>query len=203
LFLALAKGRLGDLKWIAKSIIKYVPGVGWGLLFLDTIFVDRNWTSDQERVHKTFAKLTNNDVPTWLVSFPEGTRLTADKREKSQQYAKDKGLPKLDHVLLPRTKGFVASVQGLRDHVRAIYDITLGYAEGVPNLWQFIEGYTRVAHLHVRRYPVEELPTDHQGLSSWIMDRFVEKDALLDEFYRTGHFPGPERTEPANANKDA
>ncbi|MCD6496817.1 MAG: acyltransferase [Deltaproteobacteria bacterium] len=198
-FLALAKGRLGDLKWMAKNIIKYVPGVGWGLLFLDTVFLDRDWASDEEHIRATFANLTQNDVPTWLISFPEGTRITPKKLEKSQQYAKSKKLPELKHLLLPRTKGFVASMVGLREHVRAVYDFTLGYEAGVPTLWQFIEGFTRVAHLHVRRYPIEELPTDHESLSSWIMDRYVEKDALLDEFYRTGHFPGPERTLPAGA----
>ena len=47
---AYAKRRLGDMKFFAKDIIKYVPGFGWGLLFLDCLFVKRNWTSDKEKI---------------------------------------------------------------------------------------------------------------------------------------------------------
>ena len=37
--LAQAKERLGDLKWFVKDIVKYVvPGVGWGMLFLDCLY---------------------------------------------------------------------------------------------------------------------------------------------------------------------
>ena len=51
---AYRKGRLGDMKWMVKDIIKYVPGVGWGMLFLDCIFVKRDWTTDKESIRKTF-----------------------------------------------------------------------------------------------------------------------------------------------------
>src|SRR3990167_5268081 len=33
--------RLGHLKWFAKEALKYVPGPGWGMRFLDCIFVKR------------------------------------------------------------------------------------------------------------------------------------------------------------------
>ena len=35
--------RIGDLKWFVKDIIKYVPGIGWGMIFLDCIFLKRDW----------------------------------------------------------------------------------------------------------------------------------------------------------------
>jgi len=46
--------------------------------------------------------------------FCEGTRFTASKHAASMQVAKQKGLPLLKHHLLPRTKGFVHSVHGLK-----------------------------------------------------------------------------------------
>ncbi len=185
---ARTKDRLGDLKWFAKEIIKYVPGVGWGMWFLDCPFLKRNWNDDRRSILETFARLRDDRVPMWLVTFPEGTRLTASKIEKSRRYATEHGLHALDHVQLPRTKGFVASIVGLRGHITAVYDITIGYERGVPTLWQFIQGYARRAHLHVQRYPIETLPQDDDGLATWLTDRFVEKDRLLNEFYRTGHF---------------
>lgn len=183
------KERLGDMKWIVKDPIKYVPGVGWGMLFLDCVFVKRDWTRDRESVRRTFAKLRDHQIPVWLISFSEGTRITPAKLAKSQAYAREHGLPEPRHTLLPRTKGFVATVEGLRDHVTAVYDLTLGYERGVPTLTQFVKGYVPRAHLHARRYPVETLPTDEEGLGEWIRARFREKDDLLDHFYAQDAFP--------------
>ena len=40
---ALRKHRLGDLKFFVKQAIKWVPGVGWGMQFIDCPFIKRNW----------------------------------------------------------------------------------------------------------------------------------------------------------------
>ena len=77
--LAHAKSRLGDMKWFVKDVIKYMPGVGWGMKFLDCLFIDRDWTADQDRIHKVFAKLLKHDVPAWVIIFAEGTRITPKK----------------------------------------------------------------------------------------------------------------------------
>ncbi len=189
MFPAREKQRLGDMKWMLKDVIKYVPGIGWGMLFLDNLFVRRDWTRDQASIERTFARLVEGGVPVWLMMFPEGTRLTAEKLESSQAWAREHDLQPPEHVLLPRTKGFAAAVQGLRDHVGAVYDFTIGYPDGVPTLWQYAVGYVREAHLHVRRYPIHSLPEDADEIAAWIRSRFQEKDRLLADFYRTGRFP--------------
>lgn len=186
---AKTKGRIGDLKFFVKDILKWVPGVGWGMLFLDCLFVKRNWSSDSEHILQTFSNLVDNKVPVWLVSFVEGTRARLHKIEASREFALGRGLEPLEHVLLPRTKGFAATVQGLREHVSAVYDLTIGYEEGVPTLWQYIKGSAQRIHLHVRRFPVEELPTLEEDLRQWLLDRWSEKDQLLDSFYAQGTFP--------------
>jgi 1-acyl-sn-glycerol-3-phosphate acyltransferase len=186
---ARSKDRLGDLKWFVKKPIKYVPGIGWGMVFLDCLFVERRWTADRASIEATFARILEDRVPMWLISFVEGTRVTSEKIEESKSYAEAKGFEPLRHVLVPRTKGFVASVQGLRGHVEAIYDVTIGYEQGVPTLWQYIKGYAPRAHLHVRRYPLDDLPDGEDDLSAWLLDRFREKDALLEHFYEHGAFP--------------
>jgi 1-acyl-sn-glycerol-3-phosphate acyltransferase len=183
------KDRLGDLKWMVKDVIKYVPGIGWGLAFIDSLFVKRDWAADQASIERTFAHLVENNVPMWLVSFPEGTRITPEKLAQSRAYAARAGLPAPEHVLIPRTKGFTASVAGLRHHAAAVYDVTIGYEEGVPTLWQYVKGFARRAHLHVRRHPMATLPTDEAALTAWLLERFREKDALLAHFYRHGAFP--------------
>ncbi len=187
--LARSKRRLGDLKFFVKKALKWVPGIGWGMQFINCPFIDRDWTADRERIARTFGTLTRERIPLWLVSFVEGTRVTPEKIAASQAYARERGLATLEHVLLPRTKGFVASVQGLGRHVAAVYDVTIGYVEGVPTLWQFVKGRVQEVHVHVRRFPIDELPRLEAELASWLHDRFEEKDGLLAHFYSHGAFP--------------
>lgn len=185
---AWTKSRLGDLKWFVKDPIKYVPGVGWGMLFLDCLFLKRNWDSDEGKIRRTFAKFRNQHIPIWLISFSEGTRLKPGKLAKSQEYARAQGLPVPQHTLVPRTKGFVASVIGLRDYATAVYDVTIAYEGGVPSLWQYTCGWSRRIHMHVRRYEIRRLPNSDKELSAWLRQRFVEKDALLEGFFEKGRF---------------
>ena len=187
-FLRRLRQRLGDLKWFVKHAIKYVPGIGWGMVFLDCLFVRRSWSDDRASIEATFSRIVDDKVAIWLVSFVEGTRLRSHKLAAAQQFALARDLPQPAHVLIPRTKGFAATVTGLRGHVDAIYDVTVGYVDGVPTLWQYTKGYVRVAHLHVRRFPMDEVPAQQQALSDWLVVRFREKDALLEDFYQQGHF---------------
>jgi lysocardiolipin and lysophospholipid acyltransferase len=189
---ARSKGRLGDLKWFVKRALGRVPGVGWGMKFINCPFVDRDWSADRDTIRRTFSKIVGERIPLWLINFSEGTRVTLAKIARSQEYARSVGARPLDHVLFPRTKGFVASVEGLRHHIDTVYDLTIGYVDGVPTLWQYVRGQVREAHLHVRRFAVEELPEHAEDLSRWLVERFEEKDRLLAHFYEYGVFPeGP------------
>ena len=38
-----------------------------------------------------------------------------------------------------------------------------------------------MVHLHVKRFSVSSLPESDEGLKDWLMERFVEKDAWLQE----------------------
>ncbi len=184
------KGRLGDLKWYVKDVLKYVPGIGWGMLFLDCLFIKRAWTADKSKIRQTFHRIVSDRVAVWIVSFAEGTRFTTAKADRSRAYAEGNDLPILQHVLLPRTKGFVATLEGLGEHADAILDCTIGYHAGVPTLWQWTKGYVPRVSLHVRRFAVRDLPADDAGRAAWLMDRYVEKDQLLAGFEETGRFPG-------------
>lgn len=186
--LAKSKGRLGDLKFFVKHALKWTPGLGWGLQFLNCPFLRRDWAADRQKIEATFATLVHERISMWLVSFVEGTRATEAKIRASAEWAIGRGLAGTEHVLLPRTKGFVASIEGLGEHLHAVYDVTIGYVDGVPTLWQYITGRVKEIHVHVRRFPVDELPKLESELKQWLIDRFYEKDALLERYYRTGSF---------------
>ncbi|KAK7791365.1 hypothetical protein R5R35_010885 [Gryllus longicercus] len=33
------------------------------------------------------------------------------------------------------------------------------------------------------------VPRDHEEMTKWLYDRFIEKERMLDAYYKTGHFP--------------
>ncbi len=187
--LAIRKKRLGDMKWFVKDIIKYMPGVGWGMLFLDCLFVKRDWARDAAGIKKVFAGFNRDKVPFWLMSFCEGTRITPKKLARAQEFAKGRGMYIPQHVLIPRTKGFTASVEGLRERLDAVYDVTIGYGGAPVTLWQLSKGCLKSAHLHVRRFETSVLPIAEADLAKWLLQRFEEKDRLMGYFYQKGCFP--------------
>lgn len=186
---AMKKRRVGNLKWIVKYALKYVPGLGWGLQFLDSLFLRRDWSSDHTQIEEAFSKFQNEKIPMWLVSFPEGTRISEEKLERSQQYSRKQHDFPLENVLIPRTKGFVASVTALKGHIEAVYDVTIVYPSGIPSLWEWMAGWTAEYHVHVKRFPVKSMPEGEVLLSTWLIERFREKDLLIKHFYKTGNFP--------------
>lgn len=178
--------RLGDLKWFVKDSLKYAPGFGWGMTFLDCLFVKRDWTADRAHIDQVFRRVVSGRVPLWLISFSEGTRLSTEKLAAARRYAAEHALALPRHVLLPRARGFVAAVAGLQGHMSAVYDVTIGYVDGLPSLWQWAKGEMREVHLHVRRHAVEELPAAPEALAAWLHQRFEEKDDRLERFYAAG-----------------
>ena len=184
--LARSKNRLGDLKFFVKYALKWVPGVGWGMQFLGCPFLRRDWTADRELIDRTFNTIVEEGISVWLVSFVEGTRSTPAKIQASAQWAVEHGMDPLRHLLTPRSKGFVATVGALRDHLDAAYDVTIAYDGGVPTLWQFIVGCVDRIHLHVRRFPVATLPSSDTELRDWLLERWRIKDERLDAFYAGG-----------------
>jgi 1-acyl-sn-glycerol-3-phosphate acyltransferase len=201
MMLARAHRRLGDLKFFVKHALKWVPGVGWGMQFLSCPFLRRDWTADRERIRRTFDSLVRERIPVWLVSFAEGTRGTPAKMRASAEWALEQGLEATSHVQIPRTKGFAATIEGLGDHLHAVYDVTIGYVDGVPTLWQYITGSVKSIHVHVRRFPIETLPQLEDELRDWLISRYREKDSLLEHYYSHGVFPAEGAAEGARGSR--
>ncbi|KAF5888276.1 acyl-CoA:lysophosphatidylglycerol acyltransferase 1, partial [Clarias magur] len=69
-----------------------------------------------------------------------------------------------------------------------VVDVTVAYPEAQPmDIQTWIFGYRSptVTHVHYRIYPVREVPVETEALTSWLYQRFVEKEELLDHFYQT------------------
>lgn len=176
-------GYMQHTKWFVKYNLRYSPGVGWGMNFLDYIFVKRNWAADRERVLATFSNIRKSPFPFWIVSFLEGTRATASKIKRSQTFAKKNNLPVLEHVMLPRAKGFTATMEGIEGRIAAIYDFTIAYEEiPAPNLLKVFFGKVKRIHIHVKRFDAGDVPTSEEARSQWVLSRFLEKEERLKKF---------------------
>jgi 1-acyl-sn-glycerol-3-phosphate acyltransferase len=195
LSLAWRCGRLGDMKWFVKNALKFVPGIGIGMLFLDCIFVKRNWAQDSTQIDSLFKKYKLFQIPVFLVTFLEGTRSTPAKIKSAQSFAKQRGLYEPQKTLVPRTKGFVATIQGLGDHLDAVYDVTIGYPQDPPP--RLSDGFNaRLGYydIHLTRYPIASLPSTEVELNDWVLKRFEEKDQRMVAYARDQKFSGSSHT---------
>ena len=128
-----------------------------------------------------------------LVSFSEATRFTRKKYDESERWCKMNNRPQPMHLLYPRTKGFVTTVQRLRNtpHIRAVYDLTIAYQRHdqffvAPTWWDSVSlsGLSRKHgykfYVHVRRFPMEDLPARDDELAKWLEKVWVEKGEWLE-----------------------
>jgi 1-acyl-sn-glycerol-3-phosphate acyltransferase len=181
--LACRYSRAGDLKWFVKDNFRYVPGLGWGMLLLDNFFVKRNWSADRTSIEKTFAKLKKDKAGVWVVLFAEGTRLRPKALARSQRIARSRGHTVCEHVMLPHSRGFAATLDGLDGHLDAVYDVTISYPGGLPSMGQYLLGSAKQAKMHVRRFAVGDIPKDRFEREEWLRARFIEKEGILKQFF--------------------
>ncbi|KAK0582564.1 hypothetical protein LWI29_027115 [Acer saccharum] len=190
--LALRKGCVGYIRYILKSSLMKLPVFGWGFHILEFISVERRWEVDESNMHKMLSTFKDPRDPLWLALFPEGTDFTEQKCIRSQKYAAENDLPILKNVLLPKTKGFCVCLEDLRESLDAVYDVTIGYKHRCPTFLDNAFGVDpSEVHIHVRRIPIDDIPTSDEEVAAWLMNTFRFKDHLLSDFYSQGHFPHP------------
>ncbi|THV77626.1 hypothetical protein D6C84_04850 [Aureobasidium pullulans] len=188
--MAIRSGMLGRCRWFAKKALKWVPVLGWGLLVMGMPLVSRRWAEDKEEMERLFSGIKEGRWPVWLVSFSEGTRYRPKKHAEAVRWCASHGKSIPQHTLHPRTKGFVATVQQLRKtpHVKAVYDITIAYAEddkfmAAPSFFKTIFqpdlAQTYRMYAHVRRFELNSLPHTDAELAQWLEAKWVEKGERL------------------------
>lgn len=164
-----------------------------------------DYISDRESMFqllRSFADRNGAAAPVHLLLFPEGWSLYKGEDRKavlarSNEFAKREGRPQLKHLLLPRTTGFNASLDSLRESSPVVYDVTIarrGYGGSLPpkfelsilSLWYLLRRkYPEEVHVRIKRYSMEEVLSD----SSWLDKKWAEKDRLLHHFSRHQSFP--------------
>ncbi|KAJ2174090.1 hypothetical protein EV181_007254, partial [Coemansia sp. RSA 532] len=168
----------GYMKIILKAELKNVPVFGWGMQFLDFIFLKRKWADDKQTFTDHMQRIVEHDDPAWLLIFPEGTVICKKRTAISNKYADKMGVRHPEHTLLPRVSGSRVCLSQLRPRIKYLYDLTIGY-EGLKsgdipeNEYGLVSMYgkcvyPREIHIHVKKYPVAEIPDDEEGFSAWM-----------------------------------
>lgn len=156
---------------------------------------------DSQELKRVFHNITRLRLPIWLISFSEGTRLTPGKRAESAAWCAAHARPLPQHLLYPRTKGFLATIRAIRaaPHVKAVYDVTIAYEKqlrprgdgplvgrwlAAPAFWETLSLPGLAARyrfeVHVRRWPMEDLPREDDELAKWMETRWLEKGEWLE-----------------------
>lgn len=183
---------LGACKAYCKKALQYFPLLGWCLYFSETIFLNRSYEQDKKIIQKQVKNVFDYPDPVILSCFAEGTRFTDAKLADSVKFAKERGMPILQHHLIPRTKGFTTSLPSMRGGCKSVYDMTLVFRKGGtandPTVSNVIKGKPSEACVIIRRIPLDKVPVDEKEAAQWLQDLYVEKDKIADSFHKTGSF---------------
>ncbi|KAF2841588.1 acyltransferase-domain-containing protein [Patellaria atrata CBS 101060] len=211
----------GHLYIILKESLKWIPVLGPGMQFFSFVFLSRKWESDKPRFQHRLQKLngrhkgplsgTQSLDPMWLLIFPEGTNMSTNARASSQKWAEKSGQSDLIHTLLPRSTGLHFCLNELRDTVDWVYDCTVAYEGVEPGQYGqdiftirtvYFQGQPpKSVNMHWRRFAVSSIPLDDaKTFEKWLRARWEEKDALIEQYCRTGRFPADKGPEALSVN---
>uniref|UniRef100_A0A914Z918 Phospholipid/glycerol acyltransferase domain-containing protein n=1 Tax=Panagrolaimus superbus TaxID=310955 RepID=A0A914Z918_9BILA len=201
----------GKYMWVIFNIWKSTPlGVMWsahGNFFINGGASKRAGVLQQFRDHliNNFWKFDYG----WVVMYPEGSRLFLIKNSE-KQFAEKNGIEPFKHCAHPRIgaahsvlsvcgpseKSSTKARVGNNPPMEYIIDCTLGYPNGkVPGLGEAMLGewhYSNVA-IHYSIHKVKPEWSNEEVLKEWMYKQYEKKDKLLEDYYRTGKFPGQPR----------
>jgi len=187
--------RIPLLRFFLKRELIRVPFLGMAWWALDFPFVRRHSREelekrpdlrgrDLENARKACEKFRT--VPVAMMTFPEGTRYSERKRDRSHSPFRN--------LLKPRIGGLGQVLYALGDRLDALIDVTIVYPveEGTgaaPSFWDLLTGKVPRVVAQARRIEIpEELlgrdfetdPAFYQDLRQWIMQLWQEKESLID-----------------------
>lgn len=182
------------------------------------ISLERNWNVDRESQANTMRRIFEDETSVALVYFPEGTTMCRDPNwdnlGKSHRFAAKNALKPMNNVLIPRTTGMQYLLSTFKDSFNGVLDLTVAYGgttkgQDPDQIYSFtswaMDGIVPPEiQVHCRFFPIEEIPYENpEEFSSWLYERFYEKDDLMEYFYEHGHFPGQNiKTFPVSTVKD-
>lgn len=191
---SLRLNRLAVLKVTTWEEYIHIPFVGWLIqVFLFPTICGRDKVKDLATLRNSVEYLAGIGGGCCIVLFPEGSSVAVPgSLQKSHRYADLLGFPRLNKVLIPRAPGIYETVRSLNrlNGLDAIVDVTIGYLNfdtkcaGCP-LTSFWHGtYPREVHINLNHVRWVDIPPDIDSMRTWIIDRFLVKEKMLERFYQ-------------------
>ena len=157
------------LKFLIKKQLIYVPIVGWMCYALNFPRLDRGSgprarKKDFAAIESASSTLTNERGG--LLIYAEGTRFTHKKHADQKSPYK--------HLLMPKPGGLKVALDAVTGDTPVV-DVTVIYPHA-PDFWRGLGGSTKNVKVIISTHKASDISDPR----SWLMDRWQEKDALLE-----------------------
>lgn len=167
--------------------------LGWATYIAENPIVGFGKGRDIQTIKKAVSNFFRRRMARFIL-FPEGSVFFRDKvQTKSRRYAQVNKLPELKNCLLPKYGAFHCAGKDLyQQGMRTLLDLTIAYPSesslynapyNVMDLFKFHRDPLHI-RVHARMFLMTDVPwEDEQRTQSWLIQRFVEKDSFLQEYY--------------------
>ena len=182
--------RIPLMKFFLKRELIWVPVMGLAWWALDFPFLRRHHADylkkhpeqkgkDFETTKKACEKFSR--MPTSVMNFLEGTRFTAQKRERQKAPYR--------YLLKPKAGGIALAMNVLGDKFNSLLNITIVYPDGIPTFGGFLCGKVRrvIVRISSTEIPKAFLHMDYESdknfqvlFQQWVQDLWKEKDSQID-----------------------
>lgn len=176
-------------RYLLKQQLIWVPVLGLAWWALDMAFLRRYSKQelirnpslrgkDLENAARACEKLKH--IPVSMMTFPEGTRFTEEKRRSQNSPYR--------HLLRPRYGGIGQVLYSFDDALDYVIDATIVYPDGVPTVWQYVSGQVKNIVVHIQLRPIDddlrgrdfrEDPVAKNRLIKWLGNIWDEKEHLM------------------------
>jgi 1-acyl-sn-glycerol-3-phosphate acyltransferase len=181
--------RIPFLKFFIKDVLKWVPFLGVAWWAMDMPFMKRYSRAYLEKhpekrgedlaaTRRACEKFRS--IPTTVINFVEGTRVTPEKQRARQSvYA---------HLMPPRAGGVAFVLDAMGDALHSLIDVTIVYPDGNCTFWDLCCRRLRRIVIDIRTYEIEPwlLGGDYQNdpefrsrFQTWLTELWHEKDARM------------------------
>jgi len=181
-------GHIPFLKFFLKQELIWVPVIGLAWWALDFPFMKRGKgrgarQNDLRTTREACEKFKR--IPTSVINFVEGTRITPAKHARQASPYR--------HLLKPKIGGLGIALATMGEQFEALLDVTIVYPHGAPRFWDLLSGRVDAVTVRVQRreIPPGVLGSDPMGdkayrqrISAWVELQWIEKDRLIDELLR-------------------
>jgi len=179
-------GNYKNVYFVFKESIRYIPGVGQYMYFGNNIMVKRNWSEDKIHFKKDLEKLlykTRQEQDRILVIFPEGTRISSQKKTNLDY----------DYLLPFKPMGLITILNYLvrNQMLGSFYDISMIPKNPNQDLFLnsdfFFKESSIFSDIFITLEEIDVSFFSHFTIS-WIQKIWKEKDTRFRLFYRNLFF---------------